>query len=239
MYTVGNTSQEIKQWIEDKTDCIAVIPIGAIEQHGPHLPLGTDWIIAREMGERLAKRLGAYLLPALCYGNSQEHMGFKGTISLRPSTLALVIEDIVLSLSHHGIKKIVIFSAHGGNWIIKPTLRDLNFRYPDLTIIWSDGALPGEKEKIPEDIHSGKDETSIMLATKSQLVKETDVDFTPPVGQEYLDYVGIDKTTPTGIWGMPTQSSAEYGEEKLSEGVERAAKYIQATFDKLQKLKEK
>ena len=104
MVTVFNTWEEVGNSGAE----IAILPIGAIEQHGRHLPLGTDWLIADQAGKKLGERLNAYVLPALPYGNSQEHMGFPGTITLRPQTLALIIEDIVLSLQHHGIKKIVV-----------------------------------------------------------------------------------------------------------------------------------
>ena len=111
MVTALNTWEEVAS---SGTE-IAILPIGAIEQHGRHLPLGTDWLIADQVAKKLGERLNAYVLPALPYGNSQEHMGFTGTITLRPQTLALIIEDIVLSLRHHGIKNMVVLSSHGGN----------------------------------------------------------------------------------------------------------------------------
>lgn len=236
MVTVYNTWEEVTQ----ADTRIAILPIGAIEQHGRHLPLGTDWLIANEWAKRLGEQLNAFVLPALPYGNSQEHMGFAGTITLRPQTLAMIIEDIVLSLRHHGFRRVVIVSAHGGNWIIKPTIRDLNFRYPDMSIIWADGALPGEKERIPEDIHSGRSETSTMLVYYPDLVKlDRAEDFTPDVGQEYNDYIGFDYTTACGVWGKPTEASKEFGEERLQRVIERQVQYIQATFDKLEQLKTK
>jgi creatinine amidohydrolase len=234
MVTVFNTWEEVANSGAE----IAILPIGAIEQHGRHLPLGTDWLIADRWAKKLGERLNAYLLPAIPYGNSQEHTGFPGTITLRPQTLALIIEDIVLSLRHHGIKKIVVLSSHGGNWIIKPTIRDLNFRYPDMTIVWTDGALPGEKERIPQDIHSGRGETSTMLFYHPELVKmDKAEDFTPDVGQEYNDYVGFDRTTKVGVWGKPTEASAELGEQNINSHVERQAQYIKATFTRLEQLK--
>ncbi|MCD6507609.1 creatininase family protein [Candidatus Poribacteria bacterium] len=234
MVTVFNSWEEVAEADVE----IAILPIGSIEQHGRHLPLGTDWLIADRWAKELGERLNAYVLPALPYGNSQEHMGFPGTITLRPQTLALVIEDIILSLRHHGIKKVVVLSAHGGNWVIKPTIRDLNFRYSDMTIIWADGALPGERERIPEDIHSGRGETSTMLYFHPELVKmERAEDFTPDVGQEYNDYVGFDRTTRCGVWGKPSEASEEIGQENMEARVERQVRYIKATFEKLERLK--
>ncbi|HID55836.1 TPA: creatininase family protein [Candidatus Poribacteria bacterium] len=234
MVTAFNSWEEVAEADVE----IAILPIGSIEQHGRHLPLGTDWLIADRWAKELGERLNAYVLPALPYGNSQEHMGFPGTITLRPQTLALVIEDIILSLRHHGIKKVVVLSAHGGNWIIKPTIRDLNFRYPDMTIIWSDGALPGERERIPEDIHSGRGETSTMLCFHPELVKMGRAeDFTPDVGQEYNDYVGFDRTTRCGVWGKPSEASEEMGRRNVEARIERQVRYIKATFERLERLK--
>ncbi|MFQ6096655.1 MAG: creatininase family protein [Armatimonadota bacterium] len=233
MVSIHNTTTEIAASDPD----IVVIPVGAIEQHGPHLPVGTDAIVAGEVGRRLAQELGAYLLPVLAYGNSQEHLGFKGTVSLRPSTLALVIEDIIVSLRHQGFKRFVVFSTHGGNWVIKPTIRDINFRYPDISVIWANGALPGETDRIPKDIHSGASETSTILAIDESLVKGRGPDFTPDVGQEYNDYVGMHLTTRTGVWGEPSKASKDTGQRRLADVVAREAEYVKATFAKVEALK--
>ena len=121
IYTVENTWKEL----HEARVTTAIVPFGAVEQHGHHLPLGTDWLIADQMGRALAEALGedVLLLPAMPFGNSREHMAFPGTITLRPATLAAVLEDIVESLRHHGIRTVIVFSAHGGNWILKPALR--------------------------------------------------------------------------------------------------------------------
>jgi len=233
MVTVYNTSREIA----DADPDIAVLPVGSLEQHGNHLPVATDWLRADDMGRRIAERLGnCYLLPAITYGNSQEHMDMAGTITLRPSTLALVVEDIVLSLRHHGIRKIVIFTTHGGNWVLKPTIRDLNFRYPDIRIIHADGPLLSEREKMPKDIHSGAGETSAMLAIRPDLVKGRSPDHSPPFGQEWNDYVGYGTSTETGAWGEPSKADPEAYEANIEAAVEHRVAYIRETFERLDEL---
>ena len=153
----------------------------------------------RRLAEALSQALGpCYLLPAIAYANSQEHMDMAGTITLRPSTLALVIEDIVLSLRHHGIRRIVILTTHGGNWILKPTIRDLNFRYPDIRIIHADGPLLSEREKMPRDVHASSGETAGIAAIRPDLVKGRSPDHSPPFGQEWLDYAGMGAITESG-----------------------------------------
>ena len=227
--TVYNTSKEL----EDSKVDTAILPVGSIEQHGPHLPLGTDWIIVQEIAKRLAEKLGnCYLLPAIPYSNSQEHLGFCGTVSIRPSTLAKMIRDIVLSLYLHDIKKIIIISGHGGNWIIKPTIRELNLEYPDLKIIH--GRPMGEK---PLDIHAGNSETSCILHINEELVKiDKIVDCTPDVTQEYIDYVGMKAISKHGPWGLASQASKENGEKLLKTRADRIFQYVKETFSKLEEL---
>ena len=187
MVTVFNTSKEIAQ----ARPAIAILPVGSLEQHGEHLPIATDWLRADDAARRLAERLGdCYLLPALAYA-LQEHMDLAGTITLRPSTLALVVEDIVLSLRHQGIRRIVVLTTHGGNWILKPTIRDLNFRYPDIRIIHADGPLTSEPERMPCDIHAGAGETGAMLALRPELVKGRSPDFAP-------NWTGVERLR--GLW---------------------------------------
>jgi creatinine amidohydrolase len=226
IYTVENTWKEL----HEARVVTAIVPFGAVEQHGHHLPLGTDWIIADEMGRALAEAMeeAVYLLPAMAFGNSREHMPFPGTITLRPSTLAAVLDDIVESLRHHGIRTVIVFSAHGGNWILKPTLRELNFRYPEMTILWANGSLPEEGETVPEDIHAGRGETSSLLHYRPDLVRPVTAAMDSPgiVGQEFNDYVGFDKSTRTGAWGRPTEASAERGADEAARAVEHQVRYI-------------
>jgi creatinine amidohydrolase len=237
IYTVENTWKELHE-AQVKT---AIVSFGAIEQHGHHLPLGTDWIIADGVGRALAEALGedVLLLPATPFGNSREHMAFPGTITLRPATLAAVLDDIVESLRHHGIRTVIVFSAHGGNWILKPTLRELNFRYPEMSLLWANGALPEEGEPVPQDIHAGRGETSSMLHLRPDLVRPVTQAMDSPgiVGQEFNDYVGFDKSTRTGAWGLPSNATAEQGADEVAQAVEHQVRYIRWARARVAELK--
>ena len=235
MLSVENTWKELRDAGVD----IAVVSVGSIEQHGHHLPLGTDWFIAEAHARALAERLGAYLLPTMPFGNSREHMAFPGTITLRPATLAAVLEDLVESLRHHGITKIVVLSSHGGNWIIKPTIRELNFKYPELSLVWASGPRPEAGDAVPQETHAGEGETSAMLQVRPDLVKhpEDQPDSPGIVGQEFNDYVGYDRTTRTGAWGFPARASTDAGRERFEQAVERSAGYVEWAFRRVAELR--
>jgi creatinine amidohydrolase len=96
---------------------LAILPVGSCEQHGPHLTLDTDSAIAEAIARRLADDLGAdaVLCPTLGYGLSDHHLGFAGTVTLRPATFLAVIEDVLESLQHAGIDRVLVVNGHGGN----------------------------------------------------------------------------------------------------------------------------
>jgi len=234
MYSVENTWEEVRDAQVDT----AIVSFGSVEQHGHHLPLGVDWMIADAMARRLGEELGAYVLPAMPFGCSREHMAFPGTVSLRPSTLASVLDDVVESLYQHGFRKIVLLSTHGGNWVLKPTMRELNYKHEDLTIVWAGGPVPDEGDAVPRETHAGEGETSAMLALRPDLVKiDRARDCEGIVGQEFNDYVGYDKTTSTGAWGVPSQANGELGEHRLGEAVLKRARYVRWAFAKVDELK--
>ena len=230
MITWENTYKELEESGVD----IAVLPIGALEQHSTHLPLGQDWMSVAEMARRIAERLNAYLLPAMPYGNSQEHQDFKGTIWLQPATLAQVLKDIVASLQHHGFRKVVLVNGHGGNWILKPTVREIDLARTGIMVVWVGPERLAAGATSGKELHAGQGETSRALALFPHLVKDERVDFVPDATREYLDYVGVKGVCPEGVWGEATKATAEEGRRSLEAGVEAAVEYINATFAKVE-----
>ncbi|MEX2416382.1 MAG: creatininase family protein [Paenibacillaceae bacterium] len=109
------TWPEVEQAL--KTVKIAIIPLGAHEQHGPHMVESCDAVLAEEMGARLAAALypDALMTPTINMGISPHHIHFPGTISLEPSTLIAILRDMIKSLKQHGITKFLVLNAHGGN----------------------------------------------------------------------------------------------------------------------------
>ncbi len=237
MLSWKNTSPEIGE----ATPEIAIIPIGAIEQHSAHLPVGTDFLIAKALAERVAEQLGnCYLLPALPYSCSREHCDFAGTVWLSPSTLERIVRELVLSLVHMGIKKIALLVGHGGNWILKPAVRELDLDRKGFHVIITgpEGLASGTGEF--SDLHAGQSETAFIMHLHPELVKmdRAKPDYSPKEGREFIDYVGMGGVTPTGLWGAPSKASADSGRDMFEEVVKRTAEYIRTAFVEIERLED-
>jgi creatinine amidohydrolase len=199
---------------------LAFLPIGATEQHGYHLPLNTDGIIADAIANELSKRFEpSYCVPLLPYSASFEHADFPGCISLRIRTLTAVVTDIVQSLKRSGISNIVIINGHGGNHLLRNIVQELNADDPQT--VW--GPFPnrrhweeayrvaGISETISRDMHAGEGETSLMMYLRPEAVKEDRrSDFDAP-DRPFLETVGMKPYTESGAVGFPTRATAEKG----------------------------
>lgn len=107
------TWQEVEEYLGRQTGII--IPIGSVEQHGPNGLIGTDHLTAECVARGVGEQLGCLVAPTLAYGMSQHHLGFAGSVALRPSTLMLVVRDVVQSLAVHGFRRFFFINGHGGN----------------------------------------------------------------------------------------------------------------------------
>ncbi|HEY3418569.1 MAG TPA: creatininase family protein [Armatimonadota bacterium] len=210
---------------------LAILPLGSIEQHGPCLPIGTDWLVAGYVAKEVARELEAWLLPAQPFSSAQEHQDFPGTISLRPATLAALITDIVDSVGRCGIPGLAILNYHGGNWALKPTVRDLN-RQQDAVTVYALNFYEGVPGQImTDDLHAGAFETSQILHLRPDLARDAKCDFIPNVPVERLDQVGMRDINPDGNWGRPSQATAERGARDLAWMVQETVRKIHEAFD--------
>ena len=211
------TSHETRSEFDSQSCTTAVLPIGAVEQHGYHLPFNTDIMLAEAVAAPIAKELDAYLLPPVAVSASIEHRKAKGTVYLRAETLAMVVRDIAASLHGSGFRRLVIVNYHGGNWILKPTIREINRDRPNFRAVLLHPELPlAEAKEIFEhpvgDVHGGEFETSLMLHLHPAAVRKVQYSRNrafPP--QPFLDYFDSTELTEDGFWGWPEAATAEKG----------------------------
>jgi creatinine amidohydrolase/Fe(II)-dependent formamide hydrolase-like protein len=209
---------------------VALFPVGAIEQHGPHLPLDTDAFDAEYLCHRVAERCQEprpLVLPLIPYGVSYHHQDFPGTLSVNPETLARVVYEVGMGAARHGITKLVIVNGHGGNM---PTLqfaaqminRDAHIFTCVDTGETSDTDI-AKLTKTRPDLHAGEVETSTTLAVRPELVNMKEArKFIPSSSSRYLDfsseygvewYAHTSRISPTGVLGDPTLATVEKGAE--------------------------
>ena len=234
---------------------IALLPIGATEQNGDHLPVGSVNIILDALCRRVGQRLqgAVYLLPTMPLGTSGLHLGQPGTVALEWRTLMKVVYDLVESLMVQGIHKVMLINGLGGaaestvmpreNYIVKTAVRQLNYDFPELDAVWvqpftvAGKELEGILESATQDLHAGELVTSLMLYLGPEAVKGQGTDFAPDVGREYLDYVPFASLCPGGVWGRPSLASAEKGKRAMDVAVERTVAYIKDCLSRLATMK--
>lgn len=199
MSTLGDAT-----WPETVGARLVLVPLGSVEQHGPHLPLDTDTVIAVAVAERVAAlRPGTWVAPALTYGSSGEHQSFPGTCSVGSEALAHLVVELARSLRTWA-GRVVIVNAHGGN---VAALRG-----------------SGEIEWVPcaskdVDLHAGFTETSLMLHLRPESVRLdlAEAGNTQPLRELLPAMVarGVAAVSPNGVLGDPGGATAAEGERVL------------------------
>jgi mycofactocin precursor peptide peptidase len=199
-------------WPAVPAGAVLVVPLGATEQHGPHLPIGTDTAVAEALADRLAAaRPDALVAPALAYGSSGEHADFAGTLSIGQAGLELVVTELVRSADTFA--GTVLVSAHGGN--ARPLARAVNTLTAEgrRVLAWSPHALPDG------DAHAGRTETSLMLALAPSdvVVEAAERGDTRPLAAlaVSLRSGGVRSVSPNGVLGDPYGATAAEGHRLL------------------------
>ena len=197
---------------------VVVVPIGSVEQHGPHLPLDTDTAIAEAVAAGVADRLGGWLAPAVGYGSSGEHQSFPGTTSIGTPVLGQVVVELVRSLRRWAAR-VVLVNGHGGNVdALRAAVRQLVHEGHQVT--WVPCAAPGM------DAHAGRAETSLMLHLRpgSVRLERAEAGNTAPLSAllPHIRDGGVRAVSVNGVLGDPRGASAEEGARLLADMIERA-----------------
>lgn len=230
----------------NKKEGVVILPIGAVEQHGAHLPLLTDTLIANGGLDRTLAQLPddvkAWALPPMSYGKSNEHINFPGTITLSAATLTAVLNDIASSLTRAGFRRLAFLNGHGGNVaLLSMVARDIRVE-TGMMCFCITGLHYGKPSFEMSDkewklgIHGGETETSLILALAPELVEMEKavkfyIDF--PAEDTDLFMFGNAETTwlsedwsESGIFGDATLGTAEKGEALLAASIENLTKLI-------------
>lgn len=229
MVSYHSTAEEIKNAGSDT----ALLPIGSTEQHGPHLPIGTDYMIAKKIGASVSEHTGALLLPALPISTCREHKGGVGSVWMNSDTFYRMLKDITESLRIQGFKRLVLIIAHGGVFVAGPAVREINSDIDDIKLIRVDlvNFLGCEEmQQILEcrnNLHACEYETSLMLYLYETLVKKDMIeDCVPEIPRDYLNYGSFLKYSKNGVWGMPSLATREKGERIFHLLVQKSVDYI-------------
>ncbi|WP_433149963.1 mycofactocin biosynthesis peptidyl-dipeptidase MftE [Actinomadura nitritigenes] len=215
-------------WTDVRAAPLVLVPVGSTEQHGPHLPLSTDTVIAEAVAARAADALRpdadgqALVAPAIAFGASGEHAGFPGTVSIGHEALHAVLVETVRSLALWA-GRVVFVNGHGGN---VPTLDAAagRMRAEGHDTAWVGCGVPGG------DAHAGFTETSVMLHLAPGLVRPFGgvTGETRPLAAIMPDLVagGVRAVSPSGVLGDPAGASAEQGREITADMVASVARRI-------------
>lgn len=227
---------------------LAVLPVGSLEQHGPHLPLDTDAAVAEMLARRVAAELGddAVLCPLLSYGLSEHHLAFAGTLTLRAATFLAVCADLFESLHHHGVDRVLVVNGHGGNidalrLAARQARRDRGMMVA--SVMWAVLAGDAAADVASADTygHACEVETSVVMALDPGRVRADRLgsgartshdELTDPPGPVVDEPVWLDEWTSDGALGHPGRATPEAGESVVGVFVERAVSYARRMIER-------
>ena len=233
-----------------RANTLLVLPTSAIEQHGHHLPLATDTLINNLLlGKALAQvpaELPIYALPPVCYGKSNEHIGFPGTLSVSAQTFLSVVRDLGASIAAGGFNKLVLYNTHGGNTSLVDVLaRDLRaeFGLRTFSLFGSPGAaFEGvSQQERTYGFHAGEIETAYLLHATPSLVHREEYTANYIARVEYPELLKPEGSSAnfawltkdiasSGVLGDPSAATQENGERWSNEAATRIAEILVAMY---------
>ncbi len=210
------------------------LPVGACEQHFDLLPINSDIIQSEALARALAGRFDGFLLPPLPFGTSLENTGAPGTVTLMPSTLTAVVRDIVEGLYLQGTELVVLVNSHGGNFALRPAVRELNYRNPGHKTIFVDPWEMVPPERMAQvfegtnELHCGEHEVSVMLYLFPEMVRVENLrDGTPAAERRELDLFSLPSLTGGDPWGLASRATADKGRRYFELMIEYSAAFLE------------
>ncbi len=234
MYIADETWPELGSYFE--AESLALVPLGSTEQHGPHLPLATDHLIAEGFAREAAERTGFLCTPTIDIGVSPHHRQFDGTMWVDAPVFRDYVESFTRNLAYHGIDRVVYVNAHGGN--VEP-LREVGRRLHEDEVLyaiewmWND-SIPGLVDDLFErnGPHGGPKETAMIMHLAEELVRtgelETardggwaDFDFESAKTHGARTYYDAIENADNGVFGDQTDATAAKGERMFEAATEQ------------------
>lgn len=217
LWTIATAADEAR-----RQAAVAVLPIGSFEQHGSHLPLATDTIVASAIATALAELYDLFLLPPLTLSCSHEHAAWRGTVSLSSTTLTAIINDVVASLRGQGIDHLVLVNGHGGNYVLSNIVQEANTGRPRLALFpgrqdWDQARRDARLDSTThDDMHAGEIETSILLHAAPDAVGPDFETADHLTERPHLLTLGLAAYTSTGVVGQPSLATDAKGQAVLA-----------------------
>ncbi len=217
MFIEEMTMEEFKKALR-KTKTV-LIPFGTVEEHGKHLPLSTDTMVAVEALKRVAEKRKVFIAPPIHYGVCTSTRKHPGTITIKPSTLRAITRDIVVDCYEKGLRNFVLVTGHGGGLHInamKEVAEDLveELKGIRIAVVCPYNLLWDELSEIAEtenDSHAGEIETSLILSIRPELVKGRSKEEYPNFPKPLIVRDKL-KYWPGGVWGNPKKATPEKGQ---------------------------
>jgi len=241
MYVADKAWPELGDYVAEES--VAIVPLGSTEQHGPHLPLATDHLIAEGLAREAAERTGFLCTPTVNVGVSPHHRQFHGTMWVDPPQFRDYVESMTRNLAYHGIDRVVYVNAHGGN---VQHLREVGRRLRDDDTIYAvewmwDESIPELVDEAFEHNgpHGGPKETAMIQHLAPELVREDELEAARDGGlvdveaaSEMLQTHGARtfydavENSENGVFGDQTDATAEIGEELFEAATEQLVQLL-------------